>query len=311
MSTTDIYHDTFSKIFGFFKYTGILIGIIFVLWLLIVGSQKVYAMIDKTSFSTVYQLERNPDDFTENERGLVLVDAIVNQMRWEMNSTFGWSANDILFNSYVLDNRAYRQFGVYNATKTLVDNFSLIIARLGNNDREDPNLFRARQNYFSISPESWGYWPMVSSERYYKSGLNEIDQYKKNLNTGKATYNCKTDDIYESLRLVNSDRLLGYALGLLEDSDKLPFYTLDNRIYEAQGTVIVVRDFLNTLYLLYPQIKKNNEQNFAQAMYYLNTVCEYDPMWISTVPFNNGTLIRSHILNAKNRIDDIINSLRI
>ena len=55
-------------------------------------------------------------------------------------------------------------------------------------------------------------------------------------------YNCRTDDLYASFDLVIGENLLGYALGLLENSQELPFYTLDNRIYEVQGIVLVVRD---------------------------------------------------------------------
>ena len=76
------------------------------------------------------------DKLDENAKGKALVDAITHQMRYELDSTFGWSINDILFNRFVLDNRAYRQYGVYHATKVLMDLYSMTIAKLGTNDRE-------------------------------------------------------------------------------------------------------------------------------------------------------------------------------
>lgn len=212
-----------------------------------------------------------------------------------------------------MDNRAYRQIGIYNATRIMVDVYSRIIAKLGNNDREDENLYRAKTSYFPISPTRWGFLGVrEGSESAYNKGFKEIEKYKANLLAGKATYNCKTDDIYNALITMTGDQILGYALGLLESSDELPWYTLDNRIYEAQGMALVVRDFLWAVYKLYPQIsQKNNETNFAKAMYYLNKICTYDPIYIANNPFNNGAVVRSYLLNVKNRLDDIANSLKI
>ncbi|HJH15876.1 MAG TPA: DUF2333 domain-containing protein, partial [Bilophila wadsworthia] len=111
--------------------------------------------------------------------------------------------------------------------------------------------------------------------------------------------------------LVIGENLLGYALGLLENSQELPFYTLDNRIYEVQGIVLVVRDFISALYELYPEISsKGNAGNMAAAIEYMNRICTYDPLYI-TSKVNSGELIISYVLFAKNRLEDIRNSIRI
>ena len=124
-------------------------------------------------------------------------------------------------------------------------------------------------------------------------------------------YNCRTDDIYASLQLLVGENMLGYAQGLLENAQDIPFYTLDNRIYEIQGMVLVMRDFLNALYRLYPEIKaKNNEENMAVAMDYMNRICTYDPLYITST-VNSGELVLSYLLFAKARIADIMTSLRI
>ena len=81
------------------------------LLLLAWGSQALYAKLDRTEFPTPVQIT-DADKLDENAKGKALVDAITHQMRYELNSTFGWSINDILFNRFVLDNRAYRQYGV-------------------------------------------------------------------------------------------------------------------------------------------------------------------------------------------------------
>ena len=138
-----------------------------------------------------------------------------------------------------------------------------------------------------------------------------IEQYKAQLDKGTAVYNCRTDDLYASFDLVIGEDLLGYALGLLQNTQEQPFYTLDNRIYEVQGIVLVVRDFVNALYQLYPEIReKGNANNMAAALDYMNRICSYDPMYI-TSKLNSGELIISYVLFAKNRLEDIRNSIRI
>lgn len=281
-------------------------SILFVMW----GAQKLYAVVDPVSFPKAYEVTYTPG-MTDHDKGKQLVDALTNRLRYELDSTFGWSANDILFNKWVLDNRAYRQFGTYVATKMLFDHYSTIIAKLGNSDRENDSLYNARLNGFAIAPNRWGILFLPSAESSYKKGLKLIEQYKKDLDEGKAVYNCRTDDIYSAFNLILGETIFGYALGQLQNSQDLPFYELDNRIYEAQGVMLVVRDYVKALYTLYPEIAtKNNEENMKAAMFYLDRICEYNPLYI-TSSFNSGELIISYLLFARNRLEDIRDSIRI
>ncbi len=280
--------------------------ILFVVW----GSQKLYGLIDQTRFPTPYQVTVT-EGMTDEQKGKELIDALTARMQYELHSTFGWSANDILFNPYVLDNRAYRQFGTYYATKTLLDHYSTVIAKLGSSDRENQSLYDARVNDFTFGPKRWGYFFVPSAESAYKRGLKRVEKYKQELDEGKAVYNCRTDDIYSAFNLILGESIFGHALGLLENSQNLPFYTLDNRIYEAQGIMLVVRDYVKALYDLYPEIAaKNNEANMKEAMKYLDRICDYDPLYI-TSSFNSGELIISYMLFARNRLSDIRDSIRI
>ena len=282
----------------------LLVGIIVFTW----ATQALYGKIDRTTFPEAVALPDNAASLSENEKGKVLIDAITHQLRRELNSTFGWSYNDVIFNRFILDNRAARQYGVYHATKVLVDIYSMEIAKLGANDRESNELYTARINNFAYDPRGFLF---PSAEGQYKKGLAQIDKYKASLDAGKGVYNCRTDDLYSSFNVVVGQNLLGYALGLLYDAQDLPFYTLDNRIYEVQGIVLVVRDFVKALYDLYPEIsQKNNAENMAAAMEYMNKICTYDPLYI-TSSFNSGELIISYLMFAKNRLEDIRNSIRI
>ena len=274
------------------------------------GFQKLYALTDKTVFPECYQVTYVPE-MTDEEKGVQLLDALVNRMTYELNSTYGWSANDILFNKWVMDNRAYRQFGTYVATKMLLDNYSTVSAQLGSSDRENEDLYKARLNQFAFSPQRWGMLFIPSAEQAYKKGLNLVKKYETDLMNKKAIYNARTDDIYEAFNVILGETVFGYALGLLQGSQDLPFYTLDNKIYEVQGVMLVVRDYVNALYTLYPEIAaKGNAENYAEAMDLLNKICTYDPLYITST-VNSGELIISYLLFARNRLSDIRDSIRI
>lgn len=283
---------------------GILAGIFFVLW----GAQKLYSMADPVEFPEVMPLPANPAKLPENEKGKLLLDSITWEMRRELSSTFGWTFNDIIFNRFFMDNRAYREYGVYHATKFLLDLYSSQIAKLGQSDRESEFLYKARVNSFAIDPRSFMF---PSAEGAYKKGLKLLEQYKESLDKGTGTYNMRTDDIYASFVLITGENLLGYCLGLLENSKQMHFYELDNKIYEVQGIVLVLRDFIHTLYELYPDIKsKNNAENMTAAMQYMDRICTYDPLVITSF-FNSGELVVSWLMFARARLEDIRDSIRI
>ena len=282
----------------------LLLGILFLVW----GAQRAYSLIDATTFPEPMPIPAEADKLPENEKGKILLDSITFQMRRELDSTFGWSVNDVIFNRFVMDNRAYRQYGVYHATRFLLDLYSSQIAKLGTSDRESEFLYKARINSFAIDPRSF---MLPSAEGSYKKGFKLLEEYKKSLDNGTGVFNCRSDDLYASFVAVTGENLLGYALGLLQNAQDMNFYTLDNRIYEVQGIVLVLRDFIHTLYMLYPEIRaKNNEENMAAAMSYLTRICDYDPLYI-TSSFNSGELVLSYLLFAKARLEDIRNSIRM
>lgn len=282
----------------------LLVGILLTVW----GLQRLYGMVDRTTFPKAAAVPANVDALREHEKGKVLLDAISAQMRRELDSTFGWSFNDIVFNRFVLDNRAYRQYGVYHMTRVLLDLYASQIAKLGSSGRESEFLYKARINNFAIDPRSFLF---PSAEGSYKKGLKLLEDYKTSLDNGTGVFNCRTDDIHASLVTVTGENVLGYAQGLLENAQNLSASTLDNRIYEVQGMVLVLRDFIHTLYQLYPEIRaRNNEENMAAALAHMDRICTYDPLFI-TPTLNSGELVLSYLLFAKARLEDIRDSIRM
>ncbi|MEI3477792.1 MAG: hypothetical protein V8Q84_00230 [Bilophila sp.] len=93
------------------------------------AARHLYSIIDRTQFPEPTPIA-DVSTLFDNGKGKALGDNLTHQMRYELNCTFGWSINDILFNRFVLDNRAYRQYGVYHATKVLMDLYSMTITKL-------------------------------------------------------------------------------------------------------------------------------------------------------------------------------------
>ncbi len=285
---------------------GILLVIIALVW----GTQKLYAMIDPVVFPNPAPVSYS-QGMSEERKALDIIDAITYRLKYELGSFFGWTANDILFSKWVFDNRAYRQYGVYSATKVIFDFYAIELAKVGTSARENQNLYQARMNCFALSPARWGILFLPSAESSYKKGLRLIEKYKQELTTNNAVYNCRPDDVYSALQLILSDKLLGYAIGLLEDPQSSTFSGLDDKIYKAQGMVLVIRDFFNAIYVLYPDIAANgNEINYRDVMKHLTSVCTYNPL-IITSAFNSGELVLSYLSFARNNIEDIKDSIRI
>ena len=212
--------NIFSRLVGgfsgaFAKVVLTQVGVLLVLAVIVWGGQSLYSAIDKTKFQNPISLPDDAASLTENEKGKLLIDSITHQMQYELGSTFGWSFNDIIFNKYFFDNRAYRQYGVYHATKFLVDLFARDFAKLGPSDKESDFLYRARINQLAIDPRSFMF---PSAEGSYKKGLELIAEYKKSLDEGKGVYNCRSDDLYTAFNYVTGENLLGYALGLLQNA---------------------------------------------------------------------------------------------
>ena len=281
----------------------IFVGLIVLIW----GLQRGDALLDRTTFPDPMPVPAEASKLDETQKGKLLIDAVTHQMRYELNSVFGWTFNDMLFNRFVLDNRAYRQYGVFHATKALMDLYSVTIAKLGSNDKESPFLYQARMNGFAIDPRSFMF---PSAEGAYEKALKLVDKYKASLDDGTGRFNCRNDDVHAAFSLVVSEHLLGYAIGLLENVANEPFYTLDNHIYEVQGIVLVVRDFISTLAQLYPDTLQNADKDLAAAMGYLDAICTYDPL-IITSTFNCGEVILADLTFAKSRLEDIRNSIRM
>ena len=308
----------------FGKWSVIILLAFILIWPLTVGIYwgiyKCYTLIDPTKFpwsgsNMISLLDQTEPNSAEAKKGAVLCAAIGNRLKEEMDSTFGWSVNDLIISpTRWLDNRANRQRGVIFATRMLINFFSTNLAKYGSVDAENELLKQAREKHFAFSEDSWWF---PSSESEYRKGLELLSKYEGALVVGKAIYNMRSDDMYNMITFIIGKQFLDQPLGLLvQPNDEVPYTDLDNRIYYTQGVILVLRDFMRTFVQLYPQIKeKGGEENIRIAFREMEQICTFDPLIVlrgehdSITADHRGKMAR-YLIHIRERINDLAQSIR-
>ncbi len=288
--------------------------------LLLWGGNSLYAMLDRTQFP---ELSPNMTEMfnavsptaSSQEKGRVLGQALVNRLEQELDSSFGWTVNDLFFmpTSWV-DNRDNRQRGVIFATRMLVNFYSTTFAKYGSAGTENDNLKEAREQYFPFTADSW--W-LPSSEKQYEKGIQALEAYCRDLDKGEAVFNVRSDDLYSLFNFIVGREFLDQPLGMLvEENEQLNFSKLDDHCYYTQGVVLVLRDFLRTLVHLYPEItERGGQENIDLAFRSMDKICTFDPLLVlrgrhdSMFADHRGKMAR-YLITVRERLNDVGQSLR-
>jgi hypothetical protein len=279
-----------------------------------------YTAIDPAKFpwvgTTMFQkLKQIGPELSEAEKGVLMTTALSNRLEFELESSFGWSVNDLIISpTRYLDNRSSRQRGVIFATRMLMNFFSTNLAKYGTVDTENEMLKEAREKHFAFSEDSW--W-LPSSESEYEKGIELLRQYENRLSAGEAVYNMRTDDMYNLLTFITGKELMDQPMGLLvQTNDEVPYTQLDDRIYYTQGVILVLRDFLRTFVRLYPEIKeKGGEKNIKIAIRDMEQICTFDPLIVmrgdhdSVMADHRGKVAR-YLISMRERVNDLAQSIR-
>jgi hypothetical protein len=312
------------KMTKFGKWIALILLAFILIWPLSAGLYwtvyKMYTLIDPTRFPELDQtmvllLQQTTADSDQVQKGAALSAAIRNRLEQEMNSTFGWSVNDLIISpTRWLDNRANRQLGTIFATRMLTNFFSTNLAKFGKVDAENQQLKGAREEYFAFSAKSWWF---PSSENQYEKGISEIKKYESDLIEGKAIFNLRTDDMHNMLAYIISNQFLDQPLGILvQSNDEVSYTDLDDRIYYTQGVILVLRDVLRTFIHLYPEVKeKGGEENIRIAFREMNQICTFDPLIVlrgdhdSIMADHRGKMAR-YLISVRERINDLAQSIK-
>jgi hypothetical protein len=284
------------------------------------GVYKGYTILDPTRFPGLDEdmqvlLQQTTPDSSEAQKGAALSASIRNRLEKEMNSTFGWSVNDLIISpTRWLDNRGNRQRGTIFATRMLSTFFSTNLAKYGKVDAENAQLKDAREMYFAFTADSWWF---PSSEKQFKKGILLLKQYESDLVKGNAVFNLRTDDMYNLFEFIISNQFLDQPLGLLvQSNDEVPYRELDDRIYYTQGVILVLRDVLSTFIHLYPEVKKKGgEENIRIALNEMERICTFDPLIVlrgdhdSIMADHRGKMAK-YLISVRERINDLAQSIK-
>jgi hypothetical protein len=281
---------------------------------------RAYTILDPTRFPELDEeltivLQKTSPDSSQPQKGAALSASIRNRVEQEMNSTFGWSVNDLIISpTRWLDNRANRQRGTIFATRMLITFFSTTLAKYGKVDAENDSLKEAREKYFAFTSNSWWF---PSSEKQYKKAIALLTQYESDLIEGNAVFNMRTDDMHNLFEFIISNQFLDQPLGLLvQSNDQVPYTDLDDQIYYTQGIVLVLRDVLRTFIHLYPEVKeKGGEENTRIALKEMNQICTFDPLIVlrgdhdSIMADHRGKMAK-YLISIRERINDLAQSIK-
>ena len=314
------------RVTKFGKWTIIILLAFILVWPLSAGLYwvvyKGYTIIDPTRFPGLDEnitvlLQKTSADSSQSQKGAALSASIRNRLEQEMNSTFGWSVNDLIISpTRWLDNRGNRQRGTIFATRMLTNFFSTNLAKYGKVDAENDHLKEAREKYFAFTSDSWWF---PSSENQYEKGISDIKQYEADLVRGDAgaVFNMRTDDMFNMLEFIIGQQFLDEPLGLLvQSNEKVPYTELDNHIYYTQGIILVLRDVLRTFIHLYPEVQeKGGRENIRIAFKEMDQVCTFDPLIVlrgdhdSIMADHRGKMAR-YLISIRERINDLAQSIK-
>jgi hypothetical protein len=314
------------KMTKFGKLTVLVLLAFILIWPLSAGLYwtvyRAYTVLDPTRFPDLDPnlaaiLQSTTAESAAFQKGAALSASIRNRLEQEMDSTFGWSINDLIISpSRWLDNRANRQRGTIFATRMMTTFFSTNLAKYGKVDKENQNLKEAREKYFAFSSDSWWF---PSSESQYEKGIAEIKQYEADLlkGDGGAVFNMRTDDMFNMLAFIISSQFMDEPLGLLvQSNDDVPYTELDDHIYYTQGITLVVRDVLRTFVHLYPEVQeKGGKENIRIAFREIEQICTFDPLIVlrgthdSIMADHRGKMAR-YLISIRERINDLAQSIK-
>jgi hypothetical protein len=308
----------------FLKFVVMVLLAILLVWPLAFGvawlADRAASTLDPTRFpfddSPVKQVVAGvTPDSPEPQKGAALAQAMVVRLRAEMDSTFGWSVNDLWVSpTRWLDNRANRQRGVIFATRMLAIFYATQLAKYGSVDAENEWLKEAREKRFAFSEDSW--W-LPSTESEYRKGIDLVNRYAGALVEGKAVYNMRSDDLYNLFTFILSNQFIDQPLGLLvQATETVPYTELDDRIYYTQGVVLVLRDFLWATAQLYPTIReKGGSENIQIAWNEMERMCTFDPLVVlrgrhDSIMADHRGKMASYLITVRERLNDVAQALR-
>ncbi len=256
---------------------------------------------------------------TDQEKAMVMANALVQPIEEELDGFFGWLPNDLFFVPSIIDNKTNYQQGVLYATRSASDLLSHVIARYGDKDTIPPMLVNATSQDFAYGSDVWGWWLVYSSEKRYRSGIKNWRLWASevgNENSKKAqVYNVTTNDVVQIVSWANG--LMEYTLGVLNDI-KVGHFQSDDAIYYVKGICRVVDSVLEGLIQCdNSMIERGGKENVDEVLKRFKMISQFNPTYVVAGSYGVGdsfwpnhiAAMARHVDIVSNRLSDIVKTM--
>ncbi len=204
---------------------------------------------ETTSHARPPEIQAHPAEPTVERavrpRGVSFVEALIQPIDYELNKRFwGWRPNDIV---NFTDNTNNFQLGVLEVTRRTAIMLSDRISRTGSTDRLNPHLEDAA-NWLMVTATR--YW-FPSPESKYKECIKELEDYKRELIKGNASFYIRADNLIPLL--ASYEDLLGACDENLvkqrnPDGSNVGFFKADDYFFYAKGVASAMATILEAIH---------------------------------------------------------------
>jgi len=226
-------------------------------------------------------LEQDVADLFPNAvRGTAFVTALIEPLDYELSHrSLGWRPNDIF--TLFTDNVENHQLGVLEVTRRTTEKLVERIARTGSTIKFDKNLNLARAK-FNNDPKK--YW-LPAPEKSYSQAIEELKTYRERLNTNKATFHSRADNLIPLLS--SYENLLGNCDDDLvktheENGATVSTFRADDYFYYAQGVSSSMATILEAIMVDFAPVldSRGAANDLHHAVLMLQHATELDPLVI-------------------------------
>ncbi|WP_300667719.1 DUF2333 family protein [Desulfoluna sp.] len=220
------------------------------------------------------------DLFPNAVRGTAFVTALIEPLNYEINvRRLGWRPNDVA--TFFTDNISNRQLGILEVTRRSTEKLTERIARTGSTIKFDRNLNLARAK-FNNDPKK--YW-LPAPEKSYAQALDELRTYRERLNTNKATFHSRADNLIPLLK--SFEDLLGDCDDDLvktheENGARVSTFKADDYFFYAQGVSTAMATILEAVMVDFAPVldSRGAANDLHHAVLMLQHATELDPLFI-------------------------------
>ncbi|MFC1542644.1 DUF2333 family protein [Pseudomonadota bacterium] len=215
--------------------------------------------------------------------------------RIELESFTGWTPNDYLPLTALLDNKQNFQLGVIETIRFSVRVLRDNLSRQRTTDQIDDDVKKAFE-FYSNDPNKWIF---PSYEGRLKEASEALQGYAERLKNGKAHFHPRSDNLIQLLEQYSS--LLGSATTSLTD-ENLSWLETDDRFYYSKGVAYAMYVEMQAIQKDFHEVlKKNDGEELTTAI-----IRELRDTWFEPTVVFNGSKDGIYANHLKNLSSDLL-----